>query len=208
MSEIKVRYRIEYDEDPSAALFLEDTPEKYKDNEVIEDGEPLSFDAYMEKYGRPELYVVFGLIREESCGECDSWNVTGSVWGLSYLLTDDYPGPGTYSEIGEKDTYMAEIAADLDAEAHPTNLNDLLEPDISTDLHSAPRHWKLSNNGLEVRVEDNLAARAYGLYKYGSTKANMRLIAAAPDLLYALRAARRGNFDMADEAIAKAGGQV
>ena len=56
--------------------------------------------------------------------------------------------------------------------------------------HTPAEHWELRKNGLEVYIEGNQAARAYGVYKYGNTKANMRLIAAAPDLLEASEQAR------------------
>lgn len=120
------QWRVVWDYDPEPDSGLEhltqwDTPEKYAGNEVMRDGQPLSFDEYMRTYGDPENYVVLYVKAEQKCAQCNSWTEMDALYGIGFYTGHGGEGwdTGEFSEdeIGKLGGTQEEMSREVLANA-------------------------------------------------------------------------------------------
>lgn len=115
------RIVIEYDDCPDMSWLEQwDTPEKYKGNEVLdEDGNPMSFEEYMQGPGNKANHVMLCMLVEQKCKACGKWEVVESLSGIDFLEYQNDWTTGTFTpeEAVRLKGYLGECAGELLSEA-------------------------------------------------------------------------------------------
>ena len=95
----------EYDPDPDLSWLEQwNTPEKYRGNEVYENGKPLPFDEYIQYHGNPEHHIMLACHIQETCPHCGTWVTTDACHGFDFAdWQDPLPDVGTYTLEQAKD---------------------------------------------------------------------------------------------------------
>lgn len=113
------RYRIDYDPETTfeecngQSRPLTET--EYQEHSYLKDGQPISYEDYLNYYGNPSRHVYFYIEREDRCPLCNTYHVVDAVYGIDFMDDDieaDYVGTYTLDQLPG---YLHELAESLSA---------------------------------------------------------------------------------------------